>query len=92
MLLINAWITLLLGLDLHVALGSALDAADEEDCFGWLTAPQLQRGEHKPTDETHAFSMLVKLIHTELVTENMISDVASYRFDYIHSGASPHTV
>lgn len=35
--------------------------------------------------------MLVKLVHIELVTENMISELAGYRGDYIHSGASPHT-
>ena len=36
--------------------------------------------------------MLVKLVHIELVKQNMISEVARYRGDYIHSGASPHTV
>lgn len=36
--------------------------------------------------------MLVKLVHIEPVTQNMISEVASYRVVYIHSGASPHTV
>lgn len=36
--------------------------------------------------------MLVKPVHIELVKQNMISEVAGYRGDYIHSGASPHTV
>lgn len=47
---------------------------------------------YKPADEASVFSMLVELVHVELLTQNMISEVANYRGDYIHSGASPHTV
>ena len=35
--------------------------------------------QYKPTDEASVCSMLVKLVHIELVKQNMISEVASYK-------------
>lgn len=73
-----------------------MDAAEDENCSGRLAAGRRGSGLGVIT-QTHRCSQLLQCAKgswciLNQLKQNMISDVASCRGDYIHSGASPHTV